>query len=314
MTALPSTLEIAVGLLALVAALLGMAYLLYRLRLRRRQLRLELDAAPGLVDDRAFNQMRIARSEAEILERTGVDVHRATEQLARAQQRYDLRDYADALSLAQSAHESLVALRTTGLSRLPSAGPRLSPASRPSVGSSAERPDPPEAADAGSSLEAPAPTPPPRLAKNRAESHFQLLLLAEEVEKAKGTSADPERLEGAQALQRQSQSAFDAREYTDALRLALKARRTLGAPVETLAPARSIGGVASAPDMTRSGAGLPPLPSAACTTCGRAVAPSDQFCRACGTPKAPRLCPQCGTRIEPHDVYCGGCGAPMGPV
>ena len=305
MTSSPPILVVAFALLLLFILLLALFYLIHRLRLRRRQLHLELGDAPGLVNDRAFNQMRLARSEAEILDARGIDVQKPRALLARAQQRYDLRDFSEALSLARSAHESLVTLRAHGPSRLPSSAG----AARPDL---LNAPEPPASSDGpvpvGGTTGA-APAPAPRLAKNRAESHFQMLLLAEEVQRARSSGSPAENLAGTLELQRQSEEAYGAGEYTDALRIALKARRTLGAPLETL-PAPK--GVRTPPDAPTGSGGNGGSGGVPCPKCGKAIAPQDRFCRSCGSPKIDRRCPRCGMATRSDDTFCGTCGSPLG--
>lgn len=48
----------------------------------------------------------------------------------------------------------------------------------------------------------------------------------------------------------------------------------------------------------------------ACSHCGVALADSDRFCRACGTPVS-STCPKCKKKVQPRDLFCVGCGAPL---
>ncbi|MGI0131628.1 MAG: zinc ribbon domain-containing protein [Thermoplasmata archaeon] len=310
MSGSPSILVIGVAILALASALLGMVYLIYRLRLRRRQLRLELSTSADLVEDRAFNQIRIARSEADILDRTGIDVHKPRDTLTRAQQRFDLRDYAEALSLAKSAHDTLVRLRTQGAPRLP-ANPVPS-TSDPAGAGDEVAPGIYDAAPPRDRDEAVSPPPAPKLAKNRVESHFQMRLLDGEVERARAAASPSESLPATLELQGQSRDAYTAGEYTEALRIALKARRTLGAQLETL-PAPKAARASSSPAMgaVPPGSSLPSSPSAPCPNCGRDLSSADRFCRGCGTPRNAAACPRCGLAAQPSDTFCGSCGSPL---
>jgi hypothetical protein len=292
-------------ILALVAiALAFLLLVIRRLRERKATLLHELRDNPRLVSDRAYNRLAMARREASLLASQGGDTSRATEQLAQAQAAFDARQFDRSYELAQSAHESLVLARQRGPLAPPSgthavaspvvAAPGPTPATAPS-------PAPPPAADA------------PRIPKNRAESQFQLRLLDEAL--ARPHSAGDAAEQSARAFASQAHCAFDAGDFTEAFRLALKARRTIGDGVEALAPAP--GRAAPLPTSGSGGGRRPadPIRSAEtvaaaerCPSCGHPNLPDDTFCRGCGTPRTPIACPNCGAARTPIDTFCGRCG------
>ena len=302
--------ELLIAAVAVIALAGGLLLILRRrLRLRLASLRSELGESPEHVDDRSYNLLRIARSEADVLARQGVDVHAATDVLAEADASLRRRDYDGALACARRAHEVLVALRDspatgrTSAVPFPSMTPFSGPRSNgPSSNDSAPASDgPPEMGSA---------PPPARLAKNRAESHFQISLLNEEIEReAAGQPAA-----GALAEVRQgatdAQGAYDRGDYTEALRLALRGRRRLGARIESLpAPTVRIPPSPSPEVPVRSDV---PVGTAPCASCGRPLRLSDRFCRGCGASRAPTSCPSCSTPLEPDDKFCAACGATVG--
>ncbi|MCI4362541.1 MAG: zinc ribbon domain-containing protein [Thermoplasmata archaeon] len=295
----------AIGVIALAAGLLFI--LRRRLNARIAALRSKLGDPPEFTDDRSYNLLRIARSEAEVLARQGVDVRPAEDILAAADAALRRRDFDGALSDARRAHELLLGLRDR-----PSAPSRAPPPSR-SMTTSAPPRDPSPKPNTPFVDAAPGPAtgagddpavPAPRLAKNRAESHFQIRLLLEEIARGAPEAAPAGAVAEAQRGADEAQRAYDAGEYTDALKVALRSRRRLGAPIESL-PAPT----------TR----IPPTPAAVppsgpagtepCATCGRPLKSSDRFCRGCGTSRSPTTCPSCSTPLEPGDKYCAGCGA-----
>ncbi|MFZ0891482.1 MAG: zinc ribbon domain-containing protein [Thermoplasmata archaeon] len=309
----------------LVATALGvMLYAIRRLKARRAQLLSQLQESPDLVEDRAYNRLRMAKSEVDILERQGTDVTRARALLHSAQEAFDQHNYPSALSRAQSAHETLVALRQgtgAGGARVPDQRAiRLrSDDSGPRSGASALRPavdltqySPPTGGlddpDSGSGM----PSAPPR---NRAESRFQLSVLTDEIAQARQTRPKDPTIAESDAIRAQASAAYDRAEYTESLRLALKARRRIGGRLETLPPPSTTGrggpdaagiGPSSAMDVAERTA-----ESTRCPQCGAPMTSADKFCRGCGAPRSDRSCPRCRQVAQPGDTFCGNCGSAL---
>jgi len=303
--------EIIAIIAVLVVIVIGFALLvLRRLREQKAKLLHELNEPPRLRSDRAFNRIAMARREASLMNNQGSDVSRALEELARAQAAFDRRQFDQAYELAQTAHESMVAARQRGPIRssqslfpTQSSAPAVAPPPAPPVG-----PQPP------SPGAAPSPPPPEggRIPKNRAESQFQLRLLAEAM--ARPRPAGGSALQSAAALAQSAHSAFDRGDYTEAFRLALKARRQLGESVESLplTPTRS----PAPPSTTEAGGKVPDALSSAedvataerCPSCGYPTLAADAFCRGCGAPRGPMTCPTCGAERAVADTFCGRCG------
>jgi RNA polymerase subunit RPABC4/transcription elongation factor Spt4 len=306
-----SVLELIAVAVVLIAFVGGLFYIANRrLKARLAELRGESAGSAEFTDDRSYNLIRLARAEAETLKRQGVDVHVAEAALADADAAMRQRNYDMAVLDARRAHEILVGLRD---------GPKPRPGTGASPPSSTSRsmtpPTPPPASPTRPNqspaipdeLPAADAPPAPRLAKNRAESHFQIKLLNEELAAA-GTSRpnDPSLAEGTTASQ-DAQIAYDRGDYTEAMRLALRGRRKLGTRIEALPPPNTR--IPPTPPALAPVALGGPAGMAPCVQCGRPLKASDRFCRACGTPKAPSACPSCGTAIEEGDRFCPACGA-----
>jgi len=327
-------------LLAVILVVFGVGIWLFvmrRLRTRRQKLSLELQESPSLVEDRAFNRIRIARSEAEILDRAGTPSARGKELVDRAQEAYDTRNFAAAVSLADSAHTTLLKARHSPSPQNQSSIPATS---IPIAGSQA-RLAPTGASGGASAASAVVPggggsvalsglggaasltevetarTPDPKgLPKNRAEAHFQLTVLDSEISRRKARSNRNGTSKEADGLRQQAQAAYDQEKYTEALTLALRGRRRLGTLVETLPPPSNGGppsegsGTSSSTDATDAAARA--SEGERCSTCGFPVAASDRFCRGCGSPRrGVANCPKCGVAGKPGDAFCGACGSPM---
>jgi hypothetical protein len=293
---------IAITVILVVVVLAIFLVVVRRLRARRDQILVELGSKPALVQDRAFNRLAMARREAEVLGRTGTDTSRALELIAQAQGAFDTHQFPRSYELAQSAHEALVNARGR-------VGPSLG--ALPRATGTPYRAPPPSSPAASPSASPPPPAPLPR---NRVESQFQLHLLEQEIATARSNRPNQGGTPEAIHLQEQAQVAFGRGEFTDAFRLALKARRSIGGKVESLAPPPRAAGTATLP-------GAPPAPldatasaeqvaaASRCPNCGYPTLPNDTFCRGCGTQRATSTCPACGNPRVPADTFCGRCGA-----
>jgi hypothetical protein len=321
--------EIGVVVAAIFVVLVGV-YALYRY-LRRRGPELAAREGKSVLDDRAYNQIRIGQAAAERLAATGVDVSGAKGLLEQAEVARAGGNYNGAIELAKKANDTLYALRSGGNGVLSSSAarsggfssvtpsPLATSAARPTSASKYTAPPSAPYVAAGSLVVAdPGMTPEPvsnRPPKNKMEAHFQLSLAQEELDQARSTKAHTSGFQGADAMRRDGQAAYDRQDYTEALRLALRSRRTLGARIEALPVSPAL---ASAGGPGSSGAASTgPLGSSAsqpsfgqkCPECGRTAAPTDQFCRTCGAPIAPALCSNCGAPLLAGDRFCGKCGA-----
>lgn len=326
-----STLEVEIGglLVAIFVVLLGV-YALYRY-LRKRGPDLAAREGRSVLEDRAYNQIRLGQAAADHLARSGTDVGEARELLRRAEVARAGRSFQDSIELSKKAQDRLAATRTSG-SLLTSTGgsARSAPlvtgsaaspgASKPDGRSSYSAP-PDQPFVAVNSANGPEETPATgagvnRPPKNKLEARFQLNVGAQELEEARASKSGSPSFQEAEALHSQGQLAFDKEDFTEALRLALKSRRTLGARIEALPVTAA---VAAAPTLAsaataRSASGVSEALTFGpkCSKCGRVAAETDQFCRTCGTPIVPVACSSCGTPLLAGDRFCGKCGATQG--
>lgn len=146
--------------------------------------------------------------------------------------------------------------------------------------------------------------------KNRMEAHFQMTLLVEELTlSTRGHESTPAALE-AEGMRADAQKAYSSGNYTEALRLALKGRRRLGARLETLPPARSSD--PTDPAKADAATSVPARSSPSeCPNCHRPIADGDRFCRGCGSPRVAAACPRCQAPVSGDDTFCGRCGGPL---
>ena len=131
--------------IVLTAVLLVVAfYAMRHLRRRREHLREKREDDPAVASDRAFNRLAMARTEADLLERQGVDVARARQLIGLAESSFGTRQFDRAFDLAQSAHNTLVAARKAPKTAPPAqppapAAPSPAPRAVPAHGLAARR-------------------------------------------------------------------------------------------------------------------------------------------------------------------------------
>lgn len=323
--------EIFAAFIAALGVLVGL-YMYYRYN-RSHLTELAQRENASIVEDRAYNQIQLGKAAADRLGRTGVDVSEARAFLDRAEASRKSGAYPAAIEQAKQAQDLLAAARAgsapaagiSGGAAGSSGGASAPPVTSPPLTASPAGPGPLISAGgvtSGSSgafgrMEEPVPAATPSKApRNKMEAHFQLSLAQDELDKAHAIKPVPKTLREADSLLTQGQAAYDKEDFTEALRLALKSRRALGTRVESLpvraAPPAASGTTPSAAVDTSevpSAASSEPSFGQKCPKCGRTAAPSDQFCRGCGTPIPPSLCSNCGSPLLSGDRFCGKCGA-----
>ncbi|MCI4360052.1 MAG: zinc ribbon domain-containing protein [Thermoplasmata archaeon] len=329
--------ELIIFLLLLAVVLLaGLWYLRRRFAERRRQLSGEIAESVSRTEERAHNQIVLDEAELATLLREGFELERPKRLLDEARSALARKDYHHSLQIARSVHDFLVKLRQTGPGASdvgPDAGGRARAAPFGIADLTGVSTEPPMR-DAGGAGAEPAPAR-PALPKNQLESRFQISLLTEELVEAVRVHPEGPPVVEANRLAAEASALAIREEYTEALRMALKARRILGGKLETLPTASDLhpflvppssGGSANSPGPSRSdrlGTAVRPAPAgprtgtvagsgAECHRCHRPLRAGDSFCRSCGAPAVPPKCPRCGMPIESSDQFCARCGTPLG--
>ena len=306
--------------------------------------------------DRAFNSLNAARALLEVVRREGGAVADAEALISRAQMKYDARRFEECSDLTRNAQEKLAKARKVALAGTPP--PSMAP-TNPPVPKAPRAAEPPGLVPPGPGVTAPAAIPPRRglplesettppadaaevgseegaselerfkmrMPRNDLEARFLLRSLKDDLAHAGGSGVEASRLREAQNWAARSDQAFERKDYTDSLRLAIRGRRTLegsgpvtGIPVS---PGTVVETPAAQPSssLQRSSGPLAPASVSAgakgastlrCARCGRENLSSDRFCRGCGGPLNPPRCPRCQAEMTSDDAFCGSCGAPLG--
>lgn len=282
--------------------LLAFVYVVYRTVLRRRALLLR-EGIQAPTEDRAFNQIRIARAGAQHLAAQGRDVRSVTLRLDEAENRHRRGDASGALELAERARLDLRNLQrgepTFGGGG--STGPALSDAD--SAAALEDSPPTAEALPGADDRERESPRP-PRPPAGMIQARFTLSLLDQELAKAKAERASSPEVADAIRLRETAQTEFNEEQYGAAWQSALRARRRLGSPIEGVALGASAVSSEPSPNPAPGGA-------TTCSTCGHPLRSGDRFCRGCGKSVGASKCPRCGTTVDSGDGFCAACGAPI---
>ncbi|MCI4364259.1 MAG: zinc ribbon domain-containing protein [Thermoplasmata archaeon] len=284
--------------------LLGGVYALWRFTLRRRAQILagEVKVPP---QDRAFNQIRITRASASHLASLGYDVAGIQGQLDRAEEKYDHREHAAALHMAEDARDQLKFVQSRSAVGAPV--PARAEASSSFADPLATRVAPPGTHRSGPEPRGAAVAAPAKLPKGLVEARFTLTLLDQEIERAEGANSTDPRLAEVRNLRAEAKSSFEAKQYPEAWTTALRARRHLGSMVEAV----SLGATSASATESASDEEPPEAAAARCVQCGHELRGNEKFCRACGASLTSHRCPRCGAPVEPQDAYCHACGSPV---
>ena len=145
-----------------------------------------------------------------------------------------------------------------------------------------------------------------KLPKNYLESKFMICSVRDILEQrgAKQKNA------GAEENLKQADQMFQKEEYTEALKLALRAKRALDGGADSIGPIESKP-IATDSQMER----LPPQPkslrepSKNCVRCGASLTDDDVYCRKCGmkVDRSPK-CSACEEKLADDDIFCRKCG------
>jgi hypothetical protein len=144
-----------------------------------------------------------------------------------------------------------------------------------------------------------------KLPQNYLESKFMIECARMSIDTASKQGSDMVEAERMLAI---AMEHYDRTEYTEALKHALRAKRTAEGQKVSVQPETR---------PPEAGKEEPKAPievpgKADCGNCGQPVDESDNFCRKCGTKivRVPR-CPSCSSEVDEGDAFCRKCGAKL---
>ncbi len=265
-------------LILIVAVVVAAAVAFLELRYLRTKKHVKVDQY--LEQDDAYNAVTTTRSVAGSLSKMGKDTAEADVLIYQAEAAYDRREFIRCLELVGKAKNALKNCKDKGLINAPVEEPR-----------SADKDGSKEESKAVLANEC------KKLPQNYLESKFI-------IDTVKGLLPD------AYAVQREAgqkeidiaQARFDAGDYSEALKAALRAKRVLcpSAPSKERVP--------NIPTEVIKAQAAPKGSPSGCGNCGAMMSPDDDFCPSCGTKAGLRTCTGCHAVVTADDLFCRRCG------
>ncbi len=265
-----STLLIVVVVVIVLTIVTFLELRYFRSFMKRRQSRMDLP-------DQAHNALLTSKAIANTLRTSGVVTASADEMIAEAEAAYRRRAYRVTLELSEKAKAALKTEKARhdkmgDLSRLQRV--RGGASDEPTTKEVLQKEHPP----------------------NYMQAKFTLSLAEERIAAARvaGRGTAP-----AEALLATARASFDAEDYDEALKLAVKSRRTAD---EEVTAEESKTPVPSQVEIPRPA-------NRACASCGAELLVGDPFCRKCGVKvERPTACGKCGEGLKADDTFCRKCG------
>jgi hypothetical protein len=234
------------------------------------------------LQDDAHNALITGRAIARTLERGGTSMTSIMSQLDEARLAFDRGNYRVAIDTVEKAKDSMKAARLTREKKGDLAKLDSSP--------------PPPAEDEVLTKEFIAK----ELPENFIQAKFSLNLARDHMEKCRLGAIDTE---AAVFVLQDAEKAFEEKDYTTALKLAVRCKNLLvtdKGSLETIPPDEEVIEITEEQLKNR------------CTGCGEFLVIGDGFCRKCGAkiPKAAE-CEKCGKVADIDDKFCRGCGVEL---
>ncbi|UCD91849.1 MAG: zinc ribbon domain-containing protein [Methanobacteriota archaeon] len=235
----------------------------------------------GELRDDAHNALITGRAIARTLVRSGTPMGSIWDQLEEAEKAFERDEYKTTIDVVEKAKESMKYARLTHQKK----GDVMK-------------------------LESTAPSPPPsedemltkefiqkKLPDNFMQAKFSLGVAQKQIEESKSAGVD---VSAASSVLQDAEKAFENKDYTTALREAIRSKNMVGAGEAgptTIAPEEEVIEITEEQYKNK------------CEGCGEFLSPEDSFCRKCGAkvPKATE-CDDCGKTAEMEDKFCRECG------
>jgi hypothetical protein len=229
--------------------------------------------------DDAHNALITGRAIVRTLERGGTPMEATMNQMEEAQMAFDRGNYRVCIDIVDQAKESMKTARMAAEKKGDLAKLDSSP--------------PPAGKDEKLTKEIIAKEMP----ENFIQAKFSLNLAKDHMEKCRERAIDTE---AAALVLQDAENAFEAKDYSTALKLAVRCKNLLvsdDVSLETIPPDEEVIEITEEQLKNR------------CTGCGEFLVEGDAFCRKCGAkiPKAAE-CEKCGKEADIEDKFCRGCG------
>ena len=229
--------------------------------------------------DRAHNELLTGKAIATSLRHSGIASSEADDAIAEAEAAYRRSNYRVTIELSEKAKGILKTAKARhdkfgDLARLQKV--RSSSSDEPTTKEVLQKEQP----------------------QNSMQAKFTISLAEERIAAARDAGRGTVQ---AEALLRSARASFETQDFDEALKLAVKSRRTADGEV-----AEAVAG-AKAP--VPANVEIPRPAHRACASCGSELLAGDTFCRKCGVKvERPTSCPKCGASLKEDDAFCRTCG------
>jgi hypothetical protein len=282
--------DVPTEIIILVIAVLILAAVGY-VQLRYIRNKKETRLSSSTQQDDAYNTVATTKAVASSLHQNGRDTKEADLLIYQAESAYERHEYDKCLHLCNEAKTALRNSREKDLMNAPAPPPE---------------PKEEKEAKAEGSTVVPA-TQAKKLPTNYLESKFVI-----DTVKGMMNEAPEDKKAEAKGFCDEAEEHFEKESYTDALRMAMKAKRCLAGPSKPEASKSAAVERISAPEPASkpaaSHAPVPTIRKEGCPKCGAEMSEDDVFCGACGSMKGERTCPSCSKKAAPEDAFCRKCG------
>lgn len=263
----------------LIAVLIFAGYLEWSFARGKMMRRRKTKLAAGAARDDAFNASVTSKAILRNLRSQGYDVSRAEPLLRQSDAELEMGNFTHAKLLADDARQALFEIKSRSAE---SSAPAAQPKAQAEKAEKAAVKTAPQQAQTLQTQK--------KLPRNFAEASFTIRSVEMEIAKEEGDEN-----ESASLLLAEARKLFEGADYDGALRMAVKASRSLAAGEGDASGIQSI----PPPDAEQEGD--------VCASCGAPLLDGDSFCRKCGS-RAGMKCPSCGEPLTEGDTFCGKCG------
>ncbi|GEM_PF-2156601 len=296
-----SDITLTIVLLVMAVIMMVVSYIMLAFMKKSKLKKLSEESDPKT---EAYNQLQMLKAMVRVMKERNKDTTPVENMIKKAEKAYSMENYAECIEIVNNAKRVLTRIREEqvvddGIS------PRVAEEMRiiKKIEESAPK-------------DAELPTPLRELEKDLPENFLQSKFEIRVVEGKIVSYEDGEIKEAAMIYLQRAKDAFNNKDYTEALRLAVKSNRILETGIIPEEKPRQIAN----PEMPVS---PPPKREVVpiveedkdneeelrCPNCGAVVRPEDKFCWNCGSKLVfTYTCPSCGAEVSSEDKFCRQCG------
>ncbi len=288
-------------LVALMIVFVVVVYVMLALLKKTRVKKLREEKDPK---EDAYNQLQMLRTMVKLMRDKGYNVSPVETMIVKAQMAYNSDNYVECIEIVNNAKRALVRIReeTTvpdGIS--PRVAEEMRIIKKIEERGSYQQEMPPQVKDFER-----------KLPENYLQSKFEIKVVEDKIMKKE----EGEVKEAAMLYLKKAKEAFDRKEYTEALRLAIKSNRILETneipvekPVVEPVPQAEVVSEPKVVSITETKEEEKKEEELHCPNCGAVVRREDKYCWNCGAKLVwTYKCPNCGGEVTTEDKYCRHCG------